>query len=83
MANVQSGNARVDDSSQWGLDDRDTERALAVLLMYWLCSVPVGAPAVAGTDSAADVIVTAMQSASVPACHSSRILLRGSLQPLC
>lgn len=41
----------------------DEERALAVLLMYWLCSVAVGSPAVAGTEIAADNTVTGMQSA--------------------
>ncbi len=50
--------------------------------MYWLCLVPVGAPAFAGTDNAADITVTAMQSAYVPACHDSSMLLRGRLQPL-
>lgn len=49
--------------SQWGLCDMDVERALAVFLMFWLCSVAVGSPAVAGTDIAADNTVTAMQSA--------------------
>ncbi len=70
---------REDDDSQRGLDERHLKRALAVFWMYWLCSVAVGAPAVAGTQRAAGTDVTAMQSASVPACHDSNMLPRGSL----